>query len=139
MTEQRGRKHGIERRAEALREEIGAIIEGELGDPRIGLATVSEVAMNPGGKSARVYVNVVGSEEDGKQSVIGLNAAVGYIRAQLGERLGLRRVPDLHFVLDRSEQYGGRIDQLLNRVEERERKRKNKQESKPENNQGPQS
>jgi ribosome-binding factor A len=110
------------RRTEALREEIGAIIEGELGDPRIGLATISEVAMNPGGKSARVYVRVVGSEEEAEQTKQGLDAAKGYIRSELTARLGLRHCPDLVFVIDRSEQYVGRIDELLNRVEDRKRR-----------------
>ncbi len=56
MPEHRGRKHHEERVAETLRVEIGTMIEGELSDPRIGLCHVSEVALNPGGKSARVYV-----------------------------------------------------------------------------------
>jgi ribosome-binding factor A len=123
MPEQRGRQHGIERRAEALREEIGAIIEGELGDPRIGLATVSEVAMNPGGKSARVYVRVEGDEDEADATLEGLNAAKKYVRSELTTRLGLRHCPELLFVIDRSESAGGRIDQLLHRVEERKRKK----------------
>jgi ribosome-binding factor A len=123
MPEQRGRQHGIERRAEALREEIGAIIEGELGDPRIGLATVSEVAMNPGGKSARVYVRVEGDEEEADATLEALNAAKKYVRSELTTRLGLRHCPELAFVIDRSESVGGRIDELLHRVEERKRKK----------------
>lgn len=58
MPEHRGRKHHEERVAETLRVEIGTMIEGELSDPRIGLCHVSEVALNPGGRSARVYVAV---------------------------------------------------------------------------------
>jgi ribosome-binding factor A len=122
MPEQRGRQYGIERRAEALREEIGAIIEGELGDPRIGLATVSEVAMNPGGKSARVYVRV-DDEDEADATLAGLNAAKKYVSSELTTRLGLRHCPELLFVIDRSESAGGRIDQLLHRVEERKRKK----------------
>ena len=56
MPEHRARKHHQDRVAEALRDEIGAMIEGELSDPRIDFCYVSEVALNPGGKSARVYV-----------------------------------------------------------------------------------
>ena len=58
MPEHRARKHHQDRVAETLRDEIGAMIEGELSDPRIDLCHVSEVALNPGGKSARVYVVV---------------------------------------------------------------------------------
>ncbi len=112
----------MERRAEALRDEIGAMLEGELGDPRIGLATVSEVAVNPGGKSARVFIDVVGTDEEAEETLAGLNAAKGFVRSQLTERLGLRHCPELSFALDRKETYGGRIDQLLSRVEERKRR-----------------
>ena len=58
MPEHRGRKHHQDRVAETLREEIGAMIEGELSDPRISFCYVTEVVLNPGGKSARVYVAV---------------------------------------------------------------------------------
>lgn len=127
MPENRGRQHGIERRAEALRDEIGAILEGDLADPRIGLATVSEVVMNPGGKSARVYVQVEGASQDQEeleQTLAGLNAAKGFIRSQLTLRLGLRHCPELFFAIDRSGVIGGRIGELLGRVGKAERKRK---------------
>jgi ribosome-binding factor A len=125
MPENRGRQHGIERRAEALRDEIGTIIEGELADPRIGLATVSEVVMNPGGKSARVFIHVEGAtEEELEQTLAGLNAAKGYIRSELTSKLGLRHCPELFFAIDRSDALSGRISQLIGRVEKTQRKQK---------------
>ncbi len=114
----------MERRADALRDEIGVILEGDLADPRIGLATVSEVALNPGGKSARVFISVDGPQEEADATLAGLNAAKGFIRATLSSRLGLRHCPELLFIVDRSAAYGGRIDQLLTRVEQRSRKSK---------------
>jgi len=122
MPEQRGKQYHQERLAKAMSEEIGALLEGELGDPRIGLASVSEVALAPGGKAARVFIHVEGNEEEGDATIAGLSAARGYIRHQVGERLGLRHVPELHFQLDRSEQYGHRIDELLSRSKRRKRK-----------------
>jgi|SRR5579884_2146363 len=116
MPEQRGKQHHQERLAEAMREEIGSILEGELGDPRIGLASVTEVALAPGGKAARIFIHVDGEEEEGDATIDGLRAAAGFIRHQVGERLGLRHVPELYFQLDRSEQYGQRIDELLHRT-----------------------
>ena len=81
MPEHRGRKHHQDRVAETLREEIGAMIEGELSDPRIAFCHVSEVVLNPGGKSARVYValdsavpDIAKAEAD---TVAGLEAAKG--------------------------------------------------------------
>jgi ribosome-binding factor A len=119
MPERRAREHHMQRLAEALRDEIGAILEGELADPRIGLATVSEVQLAPDGRSGRVFVAVAGDEKEARETMAGIESAKGFIRHELFERLQLRHVPDLHFLLDRSEQYGARIDQLLDRVKKR--------------------
>jgi ribosome-binding factor A len=122
MVEPRAPKYQRERRVEALREEIDVILEGELGDPRIGLAAVTEVVLAPGAKTARVFVRVDGNDEEADQTLQGLNAAKGFIRHQLADRLGLRHAPELIFLIDRSEQYASRIDELLGRT----RKRKSK-------------
>ena len=119
--ENRGQKYHRDRVGEALREEIGALVEGELGDPRIGLVSVSEVHLAPGGKTARVFVVAAGDDSEAEESIAGLNAARGYIRHELTRRLGVRQAPEVVFVLDRSDQYGGRIDQLLQRIQKRRR------------------
>ena len=117
--ENRGAQHRRERLADALRDEIGAILEGELADPRIGLATVNEVVLAQDGKSARVMVNAEGSEREAEETIAGLNAAKGYIRHQLLVRLGLRHVPEVFFYLDYSRQFEGRVDELLKRIKKR--------------------
>ena len=122
MPERRGASHHRDRVVEALKDEVGAILEGELADKRIGLCYVTEVVLNPGGKSARIYVCVDGDEQEAEQTMEGLGAARAYIRNEVRDRLGKRHVPELSFHLDRSQEYGGRIDQLLNRVEKRARK-----------------
>ena len=119
MPENRGREYHFERLGEALREEIGTILEGELGDPRIGLAAVTEVHLAPDGRSARVMVSVDGDDLEAERTLEGLQAATGYIRRELVGRLRLRRSPELHFVLDRSLQIETRIDQILGRVSKR--------------------
>jgi ribosome-binding factor A len=119
MQEARGRKHHQDRVAESLREEISAMIEGELSDPRISFAYVSQVILNPGGKSAQVWVAVDGGPEEEEQTVEGLFAARGYIRHELQERTGKRHVPDLSFHVDRSERMKARIDELLGRSKRR--------------------
>jgi ribosome-binding factor A len=68
-----------------------------------------------------VFVAAAGDDEEAKQSLEGLNAARGYIRHELTQRLGVRQAPDVVFVLDRSEKYGGRIEELLQRIEKRKR------------------
>ncbi|HUB31302.1 MAG TPA: 30S ribosome-binding factor RbfA [Terracidiphilus sp.] len=125
MPEHRGRKHHQDRVAETLREEIGSMIEGELSDPRIAFCYVSEVVLNPGGKSARVYVavdnavpDIAKAEED---TVAALEAAKGYIRFELKERMGVRHVPDLSFFADRSGRFQARIEELMDRSRRRQK------------------
>ncbi|MGA2686528.1 MAG: 30S ribosome-binding factor RbfA [Candidatus Korobacteraceae bacterium] len=117
--ENRGQKYHRERIEEALREEIVALVEGELGDPRIGLVSLSELHLGPGGKTARAFIVAAGTEDEARQSIEGLNAARSYIRHELTRRLGLRQAPEIFFELDRSEQYGGRIEELLHRIQKR--------------------
>jgi ribosome-binding factor A len=121
MAEPRARVHHRSRVAETLREEIGTMIEGQLSDPRIAFCYVTEVEMNPGSKSARVYIAVDGGEEAEKNTIAALLAAKGYIRHELVERLGVRRVPDLTFHVDRSERLQSRIDELLDRNKRRQK------------------
>lgn len=123
MAEQRGRKHHQDRVAEALREEIGSMIEGEISDPRIEFCHVSEVALNPGGKSAQVFVAIDGNQADIERAeastIAGLEAAKGFIRYELKERLGVRHVPELIFLADRSGRFQARIDELITRSNKR--------------------
>jgi ribosome-binding factor A len=125
MPEHRGRKHHQDRVAETLREEIGAMIGGELSDPRIASCHVSEVVLNAGGKSARVYVELDAAtpeiDKAEKDTVAGLEAAKGYIRYELKERMGVRHVPDLAFFADRSERFQARIDELMSRSRKRQK------------------
>ena len=80
MPDRRGREHNMQRLAEALRDEIGTILEGELADPRIGLATVSEVRLAPDGRSARVFVVVSGNEKQTRDTMAGIESAKSFIR-----------------------------------------------------------
>jgi ribosome-binding factor A len=97
------------------------MLEGQLSDPRIAFCYVTEVVMSPGSKSAQVFIAVDGGEEAEKNTVAALVAAKGYIRHELLERLGMRRVPDLTFHVDRSEKFQSRIDELLGRVKKRQK------------------
>ena len=125
MPEHRARKHHQDRVAETLRLEIGIMIDGELHDPRIANCYVSEVALNPGGKSARVYVAVDSAvpniEQAEKDTVAGLETAKGYIRYELKERMGVRHVPELSFLADRSGRFQARIVELMDRSRKRQK------------------
>jgi ribosome-binding factor A len=125
MPEHRARKHHQDRVAETLREEIGAMIEGELSDPRIAFCYVSEVVLNPGGKSARVYIAIDGAvpdiEKAEEDTIAALESARGFIRYELKDRMGVRHVPELAFIADRSGRFQARIEDLMNRARKRQK------------------
>ena len=122
MPEQRAKAHHRNRVIGTLRDEIAVMIEGELSDPRIGLCHVTEVVLAPGGKSARVFISVEGDETTELSTREGLMAARAYIRSEVRERMGVRQIPELSFVIDRSEKLTARVDELLTRTRKRERK-----------------
>ena len=120
--EKRAQKYHRERLAEALREEIETILEGELADPRIDLVNVSELQLADDSRSARVFIVVQGDDDEADKSMQGLLGAAGFIRHELAERLHLRRAPELIFQLDRSREYEARIGELLERTKKRSSK-----------------
>lgn len=117
--EHRGHKHHRERLSQAIREEIETILEGELADPRIGLASVSDVVMAPDARSARVMVSVAGDDVEAERTLEGLTAAKNYVRRELAERLRLRKPPELFFQIDRSDRLEARVEELLGREKKR--------------------
>lgn len=120
--ENRSQKYHRERLGQALLEEIETIVEGELSDPRIGLASISNVIMAEDSRSAKVFVTVEGDDAEAATTLEGLTAAVGYIRREVGERLQLRRPPELYFQVDRFGQAAARVEQLLHRSKAGKRK-----------------
>ena len=114
--------HRSERVAEEIRNEVSLLLAGELKDPRLALPlNVTEVRVAPGMRQVRVYVRLEGSEEESAAALDALHAAAGFIRHELVERLQLRRAPEILFVVDQSEEYGKRIDALLDKVKQPEK------------------
>lgn len=110
--------HRHERIGEEIAHEINAMLAGELKDPRLeGYVSVSEVRVQPDMKHARIFVAVRSKDPQERTGAIkALEHAAGFIRHELIERLQLRRLPDLHFTLDLSEESAERIEKLLNEV-----------------------
>jgi len=99
---------------EEIAHEINAMLAGELKDPRLeGSVVASEVRVQPDMKHARVFINVQGTNKEQSDAIKALEHASGYIRRELVERLQLRRVPELHFTLDLSQEHVERIERLL--------------------------
>ncbi len=109
-------KHRPNRLAETLKEEISQLILVELKDPRIGFVTVTSVDVANDLAHAKVYVSVLGSEDEGKASLDALNRAAGFVRSEIGKRVRLRHVPAIVFIYDPSIQHGAHIAKLLRDV-----------------------
>lgn len=98
---------------ELLREELSVLIRDEVRDPRVGLATITAVESSPELDHARVYITTLGEDEEKQEIVEGLQSAAGFLRGQLGRRLHMRRIPELHFAIDRVLEGAQRIETLL--------------------------
>ena len=98
---------------ELLREEIAVLVRDEVRDPRVGLVTITAVQTSPELDHAKVYVRMLGSEEEQEAALEGLRSAATFVRTQLSKRLRMRRIPELHFQYDRMLDQAARIEQLL--------------------------
>lgn len=121
------RKNSIKytRRNGEVQKELSKIISQEIKDPRIHpMTSVTSVEVTPDLKFAKVYISVLGSAEEMKETEKGLLSAASYIRGQLAKNMNLRNTPELHFIMDDSIAYGvnmsKRIDELHIRHDEEE-------------------
>jgi ribosome-binding factor A len=105
-----------EKLAQELKEKLSVLIARELRDPRIGLATITNVKLSPDRRYARLFVSVLGSTEEQRQTLTALNDSAGFLRRQIGARIRLRHIPELIFVFDGSIEYGARMEQILEEV-----------------------
>ena len=110
MTTQGRRPHRV---GERIREELSRVMISDLRDPRLGFVTVTEVRMTSDLREARIYVSVMGDDQQQSDSLKALEAAGGFLRRELSHRMQLRRVPSLRFELDHSSVYAEHIEKLL--------------------------
>ena len=106
-----------ERVDELLRQEIGSIIARDVADPRVGFATITSVETTADLRHAKVWVSVIGQPAEREATVAALRRAMPFVRRELGARLRIRRIPDLHVQLDDTAERGTRILQLLSELE----------------------
>src|ERR1043165_6315990 len=102
-----------ERLAEQIKEEVSLIIAGEVEDPRVGFVTVTDAKLSADLRNAKIYVSVIGTEDEVKSSLAALRHASGFIRAQLGAVLRMKHTPELHFAYDDADLRAARIEELL--------------------------
>ncbi|KHD86538.1 ribosome-binding factor A [Heyndrickxia ginsengihumi] len=99
--------------AEQMKKELSDIIGRKLKDPRIGFVTVTDVQVTGDLQQAKVYITVLGNDEQKQDSLAGLEKAKGFIRSEVGQRIRLRKTPELIFEFDESIDYGNRIETLI--------------------------
>lgn len=117
--------HRVERVSEAVREELAEIIAFELQDPRLAAVDVTDVQVARDMRHAHVKVGIRGDAEAEHRSLNALEHARPYLRRQLASRLNLRRIPELHFEVDRFTEAESRVEILLRRA----RKTRGREES----------
>ena len=101
--------------SEEMKREISAIIQGELKDPRLSrLISVTNVNVTKDLRYAKVFVSIMGNDEEKKNALDGLKSAAGFIRREVGHRIQLRYTPEIQFELDNSIEHGAYISKLIN-------------------------
>lgn len=101
-----------------IRQELMELLQREMKDPRLGFATITRVETARDLGHARVWVSVLGSEDERSQSLQALRDAAPWLRRRLGERLHVRQVPELSVRADDSIESGDRVLRILNELQE---------------------
>lgn len=101
---------------EQMKKELSDIIGRKIKDPRIGFVTVTDVQVSGDLQQAKVFISVLGDDEQKQNTLKGLAKANGFIRSEIGQRVRLRKTPEIQFEFDESVEYGNRIEALLHEI-----------------------
>lgn len=99
-----------------IQRELGDLILRELADSRIGFVTISRVEVTTDLEHAKVFVSVLGSDKEKRDSLVGLGNSASFLRTKISKVLKMRTVPRLQFVEDKNLDHGFRINQILNDI-----------------------
>ncbi len=110
----------VHRVAEQIKKEVSQLIQNEIKDPRIGFITVTDVEVTGDLQQATIYISILGSEAQKRDSLLGLGKAEGFIRREIGKRIRLRHTPEISFSFDSSIEYGSKIEKLLSDIKAEE-------------------
>lgn len=114
-----------QRVVEQIRRELAELIRMEVKDPRVGFITLTDVEITPDYAHAKVFFTSMTGHESVPEILNGLQRASGFLRRELGRRIRIHTIPELHFHYDRSVEEGSRLSQLIDRTvrEDEERSR----------------
>jgi len=104
--------------AEQMKKELGDILTKKIKDPRVGFVTVTDVEVTGDLQQAKIFISVLGDEKEKQATLLGLSKAKGYIRSEIGQRIRLRKTPELIFDFDESLERGNRIETILRDLNE---------------------
>jgi ribosome-binding factor A len=114
-----------DRVGDQIRQELSKLLSrGAVHDPGIGFITLTRVKVSPDLQMARVYYTTLGDDAARQQTAKALERATGFFRRLLGDRLRLRRVPELQFQFDESVGHQDRVEQILRELHEEDERRK---------------
>jgi ribosome-binding factor A len=99
--------------SDEMRIQLAELLMHHVKDPRLGFVTVTEVRMSPDLSHARVFISILGEEDDETSALAALRSASGFLRREIGRRVRLRHTPQLHFEVDRTLDHSDRIEELL--------------------------
>jgi ribosome-binding factor A len=99
--------------SEQIQRELAELIRGEIKDPRLGMVSVTGAEVSRDLAYAKVYVTILADDSRVEESLRVLNRASGFLRQRLGQRMIIRVVPQLRFILDRSLERGARMSSLI--------------------------
>lgn len=105
-----------QRVVEQIRRELAELIRLEVKDPRVGFITLTDVEITPDYAHAKVFFTSMTGEGDVPGILQGLRRASGFLRRELGRRIRIHTIPELHFHYDRSVEEGARLSQLIDAV-----------------------
>jgi ribosome-binding factor A len=108
----------VERVASLIKREVSQMLMSSIKDDRVGagMVSVTDVAVSGDLQHAKVFVSIYGTDEDKAETMAGLAAATGFVRSELGQRIGLRRTPEIIFKEDRGMERGTHVLSLINQL-----------------------
>jgi ribosome-binding factor A len=113
----------VEKVQELIKQEISKMVLTELKDPRVGFVTITRVEATGDLLSAKIYVSLMGSDEQKANTWKGLQSSIGFMSSEIGKRIRMRLTPTLSLHIDESLDYSAHIQELLLKIKEDDSKR----------------
>lgn len=109
-----------ERVQEQMLKVINDVIKNEVKDPRIGFVTITRIELTENLRFAKIYVSVMGSDEERAKSFKGIKSAAPFVRSRLGKSMRIKKLPQISFILDHGQEDSDRINRLMHEIESKE-------------------